>query len=863
MKIRAPLWLFLGVKLLTREWGISLALLVSLSLGMLGFVGLESLQSSLREHFQAQAQSIMGADLSIAARRKLGPDEQAAIESLLPRGTKQQKILSLFTMVAHGGSKSKLFNLVGVEIGSYPFYPGLELERLGRVTPATTQDLAEKKCWIAAHIRDRFGIDVGQTLEFGTARCTVSDVVTLDPTKISGATAFAQRIFVGQDLLASSELIGRKSLVTSRYLYLLPQAERSQASQWREKLTKHLEASDLRIASYQDSGSRTSRIIAYINDYLGLLAIIAYLLALIGTSFFFRTLLRAHSRDLSIVKSIGASPYLLKASYLFVVLLLATLATLVAAAGAYLILPWAQTILAPLLPEGFVAAIDIASIATIATIAWVGSLLAVLPVLAELGSKSSWALLKSKGQAAFRNKRRYSLYGTLNIFFYWLLAVRASNSFFTASIFVVMVIVTVVLSWSFARLGVYCLGKLLAKYSLAKLSLLAISRKATTTNSLLFAISSITFLLALLPQLRHVSVNELSDGNNKDQASLFLVDLQDEDLSDFYAGIRGWERSHGLDDSGILNVSPLIRARLTHINDVKLTAERFKELAMTREAEAQRRMENRSFNLSYRNSLMSSEKIVAGTAFADYSGSMPAISIESRFARRVGLEIGDTLSFDVSSKQIKGLVVSIRKVRWTSFHPNFFIVFQPGVLDDAPKTYLSALRTPRHLVAPLQNWIASHYSHVTIIATADIVEKINTLVAQVLAMINMMTWLVLAVGLTVAVGIIFFQHHQQRSEYTLQKAIGFSAAQLIYVEWLRLTTLVAIASGGGCLASLGSTYFLVRWVLDSEYLLNFGAIAAVFLLFTIALPLLGLLLGLRFFFAPGLRLLYQEEAAEL
>ena len=36
-------------------------------------------------------------------------------------------------------------------------------------------------------------------------------------------------------------------------------------------------------------------------------------------------------------------------------------------------------------------------------------------------------------------------------------------------------------------------------------------------------------------------------------------------------------------------------------------------------------------------------------------------------------------------------VASIRKVRWDSFRPNFFLVFPPGLLDGAAGTYMTSL----------------------------------------------------------------------------------------------------------------------------------------------------------------------------
>ena len=38
------------------------------------------------------------------------------------------------------------------------------------------------------------------------------------------------------------------------------------------------------------------------------------------------------------------------------------------------------------------------------------------------------------------------------------------------------------------------------------------------------------------------------------------------------------------------------------------------------------------------------------------------------------------------------MVSSIREVEWRRLEPSFFAVFPEGVLDDAPKTYVAAVR---------------------------------------------------------------------------------------------------------------------------------------------------------------------------
>ena len=62
----------------------------------------------------------------------------------------------------------------------------------------------------------------------------------------------------------------------------------------------------------------------------------------------------------------------------------------------------------------------------------------------------------------------------------------------------------------------------------------------------------------------------------------------------------------------------------------------------------------------------------------------PLVSLASEFQESLGVQVGDRLTFDIAGEKLEATVASIRKVKWDSFQPNFFIVFAPGVLEQSP-----------------------------------------------------------------------------------------------------------------------------------------------------------------------------------
>src|SRR5690606_11388173 len=121
---------------------------------------------------------------------------------------------------------------------------------------------------------------------------------------------------------------------------------------------------------------------------------------------------------------------------------------------------------------------------------------------------------------------------------------------------------------------------------------------------------------------------------------------------------------------------PMVRARLTQINGVDTASLKIAD-------ERGRDFLDREANLTWARQLQSDNRIVAGRWWSDADISQPQVSVEMQLARSLGLRLGDELTYDVAGETITARVTSLREVKWDSFRPNFFMVFSPGVLDQA------------------------------------------------------------------------------------------------------------------------------------------------------------------------------------
>src|SRR5690606_40462464 len=88
---------------------------------------------------------------------------------------------------------------------------------------------------------------------------------------------------------------------------------------------------------------------------------------------------------------------------------------------------------------------------------------------------------------------------------------------------------------------------------------------------------------------------------------------------------------------------------------------------------------NRDLVLTADTELPASNTVVAGDWAAQQQSGQ--LSIEERLAGRLGVELGDVLSFRAGGVDFSATVRSIRTVDWGSMQPNFFMIFSPDVLD--------------------------------------------------------------------------------------------------------------------------------------------------------------------------------------
>ncbi len=128
----------------------------------------------------------------------------------------------------------------------------------------------------------------------------------------------------------------------------------------------------------------------------------------------------------------------------------------------------------------------------------------------------------------------------------------------------------------------------------------------------------------------------------------------------------------------------MVRGRLIEKNGQAIGPDQF-------ENERARRLVDREFNLSYSAQAPSHNPVTAGTWFAPDAAEL---SIEEGIAQTLGIRLGDELTFDIAGERVTARASSLRKVNWDSMRANFFVILPPALLQDKPRSYITAFHLP-------------------------------------------------------------------------------------------------------------------------------------------------------------------------
>ena len=787
------LWIRMAAGELMKNRGFSFFFLLNLSLGLAGFLALPSFGPSLNRHLDENLKEILTADLVLIANSPFTSGELALADEVLGKNKTHARLINFFTMAKARGN-ARLVRVMAID-DAYPLYGAFSLE--GSSEKSGKKNIQENPgVFMTRDTADTLGIrnkaDKNFSVKLGNKTFRLQDFFTVDPDQSLTAVELAPKIYMGIRQLEGTGLIQFGSRIKYYHFYRFSQGTDipGLAEKLRRKFSlKYPGQPRINIYDSRDVNRGLGRVTRYFTGYMGLVSVVALFLAGIATAYLFRGYLNLKQQEIAILMSIGAKQ---REIYLYIsaqLILLGTLASCLSAFISLFLVPAFPIIFQGLIPSHIRLATDPVTLILAVGMGMAGSLIFCLPVFVRIFGIKPLMLLRGTPSAAKRTVSR--TLGQIASFlpgiaaFFWL-SIVVTGSLRNGSVFVAgFVLALVFLIGTGWLIFSGCRQLSQTRVLIRKIAFRNLFRNKWSSLSCFVTIAMGAFLISIIPQVQKGLQNEIKRPEGLKIPVFFLVDIQDEQKVPFIEFMRH-------QDAELVNMSPMVRGRILTVNQHPFYAESSnpgsRQSGSGKSGPGNRNRGRRlEFNFSYRQSLDTSETIVHGSPLTNalwrFEKSIPfEVSVEKSFAERYSLKLGDIIGFEIQGIPMAGQVKNLRKVRWNSFKPNFFLLFQNGVLNDAPKTFLAALsHVAQEKRQALKNKIVTAFPNVSIIDVTRMAGTLLDITDKLSLSIRFMAWLAIAAGLVSIFSIARHEAWKNENQMNLLKVLGadFKSIQAI------------------------------------------------------------------------------------
>jgi putative ABC transport system permease protein len=255
----------------------------------------------------------------------------------------------------------------------------------------------------------------------------------------------------------------------------------------------------------------------------------------------------------------------------------------------------------------------------------------------------------------------------------------------------------------------------------------------------------------------------------------------------------------------------------------------------------------REYRSTYRDTMVSSDRILKGAWF-DPKDQTPQMSMEREVAEDMGVEIGDTVTWNVQGVRVPARLTSTREVTWARFEPNFFVVFNGAALEGAPRQYAILANAPTPIdIARLQRDVVRMHPSVSSLDLSLIQRTVNDVLGKITSAIRFMAIVCLAFGIPVLFSAVAATRRERLREGVLLKTLGATRRQVGRIMLIEYLLLGALGSLAGMVLSVGGAWAVMRFVFEQTFVPAVGPVLVIAGAMTGLAVAIGLLTGREVF----------------
>ncbi|MGO3031591.1 ABC transporter permease [Pseudomonas helleri] len=649
------------------------------------------------------------------------------------------------------------------------------------------------QAWVEPRLLTALDLKVGDDIDVGSKTVKITRVLTYEPDRAGNFYSLTPRVLINLDDLQATGIVQPGSRVSFRELW---RGEAPALQSYRDVIQPGLEANQ-RLLDGRDGNQQIGGALGKAERYLNMASLVAVLLAGVAVALSATRFANRRFDASALLRCLGLSRR--ETLWLFS-LQLAMLGLLASVTGA--LLGWlAQlglfALLHDLLPN------DVPPGGVMPALAGMGTGLVALagfalPPLAALGRVPPLRVLRRDILPIPAST--WTVYGAALLALGLIMWRMSLDLVLTFALLGGGVIAALILG-GLLLLGLKGLRRGLARASLPwRLGLGQLLRQPLAAAGQALAFGLILLSMALIALLRGELLDTWQNQLPKDAPNYFALNILPTDKDAFGA------RLHEL-QAQAAPIYPVVPGRLISIN-----GEPVQEI-VTKDSSGDKAVQ-RDLSLTWAADLPEGNELTAGQWWsAQPPQGVPGVSVEAKVAESLKLKLGDHLVFTVAGVNREAQVTSLRSINWDNFQPNFFMIFQPGTLQDLPTTYLTSFYlAPGHDTQIIE--LSRSFPAVTILPIDALLEQLRSILAQVTIAIEYVLLFVLAAGMTMLFSGLQSTLDERIRQGALLRALGAERQLLIKARRIEFGLLGATS---GLLAAVGAelvSLVLYRYAFD-------------------------------------------------
>jgi putative ABC transport system permease protein len=731
-----------------------------------------------------QAGESLAADLSLQSGEPL-PAELA--RTATAAGADTARVMD-FPTVLLAGDATQLVDVHAVTAG-YPLRGRVRLADVafGPAHPAEGIP-APGTAWVEPRALGALRLNVGDMVQLGTLHLRIAAAIAYLPDGGFGFSALAPKVVLNESDVAASGLVNANSRVDYKLLVAgTPDVITNLENGWRDH-----RPTGVRLEDARDGRPELVNAIDRSQRFLALAALVSVLISAVAVVLAARRYASRYTDAAAILKCLGLTRRRVLTVLLLELFWLGLAAGIVGVIAGYAAQFGLVAVLKDLLPS----ALPPAPLTPAFSALGIGLVLLLgfaLPPLMRLGDTPPARVLRR--DLAPPPARGFIIYGAALAAGFGLTLWQVHS--LTLSLYVLAgLALTVLLLGAGALLMLWLLKRLRSRggagwrYGLANLNR---HKRDAVIQMVAFGIGLMVLLLLAL--VRTDLLQSWRTTLPNDAPNEFIINIQPDER----ATVTQFFTNRGMMAPKLY---PIVRARLTAINDKPVAGMHF--------GQDQRRMADREQNLSWSTDLPAGDTVTTGKWWDGQAAQQPLASLEDGFATQLGVKQGDTLIFDIAGTPLAVTVSNIRKVRWDSFQPNFFIDLSPGALAKFPASWITSVYLPPEKGGMLADLVRELPS-LTLFDVDALMQQVRHLMDEANLAVEYVFLFTLGAGIVVLLAAVQATRDERRFEAAVLRALGASRTRL---RSAAATEYAALGFAAGLLGALAAT--LVAWVLASQ-----------------------------------------------